>query len=58
MKRIPVQIAITSVENISITQCNYITQVICNDGTIWEIGDTRPEWRQLPNIPQPTNKND
>jgi len=50
--RKPVQVAVTRMDNSYMTQCNYIIVTLCDDGTVWEMADTRPEWRQLPEIPQ------
>ncbi len=50
--RRPVHVSVAGVANNQGTQCNYVTTVICNDGTIWESTDTRPDWIQLRLIPQ------
>lgn len=48
--RVPVEISTTSViENGSVV---YLTNVICGDGTIWELTDVAEGWKRLPDIPQ------
>jgi hypothetical protein len=48
-----IQISTAGVENTFSTQCNHITTVLCDDGTVWEIKDNseNPVWAQLPEIP-------
>jgi len=52
VKRKPIQIAVTGVENTASTQCNWIAIALCDDGTIWCNSDFGP-WNQLNDIPQP-----
>lgn len=49
-----IAIATAGVANVSSTQCNHITTVLCDDGTVWEIRDNTgtPVWCPLPTIPQ------
>ena len=54
--RKPISLAMCGVENTQQTQCNYVTTVICDDGTIWEQDDRHGDWRQLSNIPDAAMK--
>ena len=51
MNRKIIQIQAFPVPNHSGTQCNYMTVALCDDGTVWESADTRPEWRPYGSIP-------
>ena len=53
MPRKIIQISTTQVENTYQTQCNTITTVLCDDGTIWKLRDNvNATWERLPDIPQ------
>lgn len=47
------QISTCQVENTYQTQCNMITTVLCDDGSMWKICDNaNAVWERLPDIPQ------
>ena len=47
-----IQISTTGVANNSNTQCNHVTTVLCDDGTVWQTDDTHRDWVWMPPIPQ------
>jgi hypothetical protein len=51
MTRRIVQIAACGVDNVSSTQCAYITTALCDDGTLWEQRNTSSDWRCFSPIP-------
>ena len=56
IKRRIVQISTTRVDEKLTTQCDYIIVALCDDGTIWEIGNRDfSKWTRIPNIPQDEN---
>lgn len=56
MRRI-IAISVAGVENNSGTQCNFVTVVLCNDGSVFEMRDNHDDWHEYPPIPQPNNEN-
>jgi len=49
-----VAISVAGVENTAGTQCNYVTVVLCNDGSVFEMRNTgQLTWYEYPPIPQP-----
>lgn len=53
MNRKIVQIASTSPADVDHPSVPVtLTTALCDDGTVWCIGDSDESWRQLPDIPQ------
>lgn len=48
-KRKPISVSTTSI--IENGQVVYLTNAVCDDGTIWELTDVDEGWKQLPSIP-------
>ena len=51
MRRI-VSVHVCGVRNTAATQCDYITTVLCDDDTVWELRSGDTTWAPLPPIPQ------
>lgn len=49
--RKPIAVSVTGVENTINTQCNWVTTVVCDDGSVWQLSNTEIEWHPLPPIP-------
>lgn len=56
-ERRAVMVSVAGVANNSGTQCNWITTVVCDDGSIWWMRDNDSEWRDLPPLPKITLDN-